>query len=143
MNTEKQITEKIIPEENSTIGTVCVHESVLSAIIKKAACSVKGVTRLAGGSFVDNLVEIAGPRKLFERSIAIEILNKAVRIEVRIVVEYGKFIPAVAAAVRKTILREINVMTGMNIENLDVIVMDVDIPEKTPSGNPKENSSAS
>lgn len=141
MKTEKdQKKKKTVPEstrkesfsvENSSaIGTVCVHESVLSAIVKRAACSVDGVLRLAGGNFVDNLVEIVGSRKMFERSIVIEMLNDAVRIEVRIIVEYGKFIPDVASAVRKAILEEISGMTGMPVDSLDILVTDVDTPEK-------------
>ena len=41
-------------------GIVKVHESVIASIIRKAACSVEGVVRLAGNTLVDNIAEFVG-----------------------------------------------------------------------------------
>ena len=43
-------------------GVVKVHESVVASIIRKAACSVPGVIRLAGNTLVDNIAEFVGSK---------------------------------------------------------------------------------
>lgn len=125
--TEHKNTDKT---ENSALTTtesvVKVHESVLASIVRKATCSVKGVVRLSGSSFVDNIAEIVGSKKMFDRSIAIEMGDSSVQVEVRIVVEYGTYIPAVAENVQAEVIAEVTKITGMAVTRINVIVMDLD-----------------
>lgn len=107
-------------------GVVRVHESVLASIVRKAACSVDGVQRLSGNSFVNNLAEIVGSKKMMDRSIAIEMGENEVQIEVRIVIEYGAFIPAVAMNVQAEVIAEVSKITGMTVSKINVLVMDLE-----------------
>ncbi len=119
--------EKEIPEEELNVSAVRVHENVLSVIVRKAALSVEGVLRLSDVGVIDSLAEIVGARKMFDRSILIEMGENSVkRIELRIVVENGYYIPAVAKALQLKVLGEITDMTGMTVDTLDVTVTDVD-----------------
>lgn len=127
MTTEPQnpeIEEDVIQEEESSM--IRVHENVLSAIVKRTTLGVDGVVRLADGSFIDNIAEMVG-RKNFDRAISVDMGESSVkRIELRIVVEIGKFIPDVAKKVQTEIVKEIAFMTGMKVECIDVTVTDVD-----------------
>lgn len=111
-------------------GLIRVHESVLSLLVKRSTATVDGVIRLAESSIVDSLAEMVGNRKSFDHSITIVMGEKSVAIEVRIVVEYGKFIPDVAKNVQKTVMEDIESMTGMTVERIDVLVCDVDDKDK-------------
>ena len=119
MSTENENTQEIA-------GSVKVHETVLVSIIRKAVASVPDVIRLSGSSFVDNIAEIVSARKTFDRSMLVEINGDVVAIEVRIVVKFGVSIPAVAALVRGVVTSDVVRMTGMKVEKVNVVVMDVD-----------------
>lgn len=107
-------------------GVVKVHESVLASIVRKATCSVEGVTRLSGSSFVDNIAEIVGSRKMLDRSIVVEMGETSVQVEVRIVAVYGAYLPSVAMQVQEAIIGEVTRITGMHVGRVNVLVMDLD-----------------
>jgi len=114
--------------ESAVEGVVKVHESVIAAIVRKAACTVPGVLRLSGNTIVDNIAEMVGSKNLFDRSITVEMGESSVDVDVRIVVEYGTRISAVAAAVQSAVSGEITKITGMTVHNVNVLVMDVEDP---------------
>lgn len=107
-------------------GDVRVHESVLASIARKSVLAVPGVIRLSGSSLIDNIAEIVGSRKTFDRAIVIGVSDEGITLEVRIIVKYGEKVPAVAAAVQKNIIDDITRLTGMNVVRADVVVMDLE-----------------
>ncbi|MBO4647866.1 MAG: Asp23/Gls24 family envelope stress response protein [Lentisphaeria bacterium] len=115
-------------------GVVKVHESVISAIIRKAALSVDGVCRLAGNSLVDNIAEIVGSRKVMDRSISVEMQGNSVAIELKIILAYGCCIPEVARNIQTTVIDEIVRISGMQVTRIDILVMDLEdaAPEEEP-----------
>lgn len=128
-----------IRDQKAVSGVVRVHESVISAIIRKAACSVPGVVRLAGNMLVDNIAEFVGSRKVLDRAISIEMGDNEVAIELQIVVAFGAYIPEVARNVQKTVISEIARITGMNVPSINVIVSDVEeMPEEETDTEEKE-----
>ena len=127
MTNEKPVKKNAVEQKNdSRPGVVKVHESVLASITRKAVMSVPDVLRLSGSSFIDNIAEMVGSRKTFDRAIVIEMGEDSVAVEVRIVVRYGAFIPQVASAVRNAVVAQIVGMTGMKISRVNVVVMDLD-----------------
>ena len=88
--------------------------------------SVSGVLRLSGSSLIDNIAEIVGSRKTFDKAIVIGVSDEGITLEVRIVVKYGEKVPEVASVVQKTIIDDITRLTGMKIVRVDVVVMDLD-----------------
>ena len=110
-------------------GVVRVHESVVASIVKKAALSVPEVMRLAGSSLVNNLADIVGSRKIFDRAISIEMGDNLVKIEVRIVLKYGCNIPEIANAVQQVIAEDITKITGMSVECVNIVIADLEVEE--------------
>ena len=115
-----------IAEDSIISGDVRVHESVLASIARKAVLSVPGVIRLSGSSFVDNIAEIVGSRKTFDKAIVIGVTEDGISLEVRIIVKFGEVVPAIAAAVQKSVIDDITRLTGMAIVRVDVVVMDLE-----------------
>ena len=114
--------------QNTEYGQIKIHEGAVATIVRKAACSVDGVTRITGSSFVDNLAEIVGSKKIQDRSIQI-IMNKAsVAVELSINIRYGVQLPAVAAAVQNAVATEIKRITGLNASRVNVIVREMEDP---------------
>ncbi len=116
--------------DGSEMGLIKIHENVIAAIVRKAACSVNGVIRLAGSPLVDNIAEIIGNRRIGDRAIAINIDGESVEVEVKLNIAYGSHLPTVAANVQSSIMREVEKMTGMTVSNVNVIVQELDTEER-------------
>jgi uncharacterized alkaline shock family protein YloU len=117
---------KSMTEKGTELGLIKIHENVISSVVRKATLSVEGVTRLAGSSFVDNIAEIMGSRKISDRAIAIVINEDSVEIDVKINVLYGMTIPAVASAVQKSIIENVEGTTGMTVKQVNVVIQEVE-----------------
>ena len=129
---EKKTSRNMLPAENVMsgdavcAGTVKVHESVIASIVRKATCAVPGVVRLAGSSLVDNLAEIVGSKKMYDRSIAIEMGDNSVQVEVKVILAYGTHIPEVGREIQLAVIREISAITGMQVAKINVIIIDLE-----------------
>ncbi len=119
-----------LKSDGSEMGLIKIHENVIASIVRKAACSVNGVIRIAGSPLVDNIAEIIGNRRIGDRSISININGDTVAIEVKVNIAYGTHLPTVAANVQSSIMREVEKMTGMTVTNVNVIVQELDTEEK-------------
>ena len=119
-----------LKSDGSDMGLVKIHENVIAAIARKAACSVNGVIRIAGSPLVDNIAEIIGNRRIGDRSITIDISGDTVAIEIKLNISYGSHLPTVAANVQAAIMREVEKMTGMTVTNVNVIVQELDTEER-------------
>ena len=115
-----------VAEHGNQYGQIKIHEGAIATIVRKAACSVPGVTRITGNSFVDNIAEIVGSKKIQDRSIQIAMNNSSVAVELSINIQYGVQRPAVAAAVQDAVSREIKAITGLNVTKVNVIVREME-----------------
>ena len=113
-------------------GNVRIHENVIASIVRKVACSVEGVSKISGSSFVDNIAEMVGSKKMHDRSITVEMGTSSVAIEIGVIIKYGVPIPPVAEAIKNSVASEIFKLTGMKVGKINIIVMDLE--EETPEG---------
>ena len=119
-------------KSENVMGVVKVHESVIASIIRKAACSVDGVIRLAGNTLVDNIAEFVGSKKVMDRAISIEMGDNAVKIAIRVILAYGCKVPEVASNIQSAVIEEISRITGMQVPRIDIVVMDLEDPDEEP-----------
>ena len=115
-----------VAEHSTQYGQIKIHEGAIATIVRKAACAVPGVTRITGNSFVDNIAEIVGSKRIQDRSIQIAMNNASVAVELSINIQYGVQLPAVAAAVQDAVSREIKAITGLNVSKVNVIVREME-----------------
>ena len=113
--------------DDTELGDIKIHESVLASLARRAAISVDGVSRLAGSSLVDNLAEIVGSRRMQSRAITIAVneLNQ-ITIEIKLNLKVGYTIPEVAENVQKSVIAEVEKVTGMTVTTVHVLVHDID-----------------
>ena len=122
----KHASASSVAERGTQYGQIKIHEGAIATIVRKAACAVPGVTRITGNSFVDNIAEIVGSKKIQDRSIQIAMNNASVAVELSINIQYGVQLPAVAAAVQDAVSKEINAITGLNVTKVNVIVREME-----------------
>ena len=108
-------------------GTVRIHENVIATIVRKMACSVKGVSKISGSSFVDNIAEMVGSKKIHDRSIVVEMGESSVSVEVSINLYYGV---SLASAVQEAISGEIARLTGLKVGRVNIVVREIEDPEE-------------
>ena len=123
-------------EKGNDLGLIKIHGNVISSIVRRAALSIDGISRLSGSSFVDNIAEIVGSRKIHDRAIAIEIDEDKVAIEIKINLIFGYNVPEIAAQVQSVIIEEVEKVTGMTVISVNVIIQEIEeapVPEETES----------
>jgi len=114
-------------ENRDNVGLIKIHENVIAFIVRKATCGVDGVLRLAGSPLIDNIAEIVGSRKIFDRSIVVDMQEGGViSVEIRINLAFGVHVPTVAANVQTAVAEEVRRLTGMQIAGVNVVVQEMD-----------------
>ena len=117
--------------EGSEMGDVKIHENVIASLVRRAALSVEGVSRLAGNTLVDNIAEIVGSRRMQARSISIDMAeNNRVSVELKINLKFGFNVPTVAEQVQKAVIEGIEKVTGMTVVKVNVVIQEIDDEEK-------------
>lgn len=115
--------------EGSELGDIKIHENVIATLVRKAALSIEGVSRLAGNSLVDNIAEIVGSRRMQARAIALEMdESHRVAIEVKINILVGYNVPELAQAVQQAVIEMVEQTTGMSVTKVNVLVQDIEDP---------------
>ena len=111
-------------------GSVRVYESVISSIVRKTVLGMEGVVRFAGNSLVDNIAEFVGSKTMKDRAISVDMGDQSVSVSVQLILKYGVYIPEVASKVQLAVKEQIQDLTGMVVENVDVVVMDIEQVER-------------
>ncbi|MDD3116812.1 MAG: Asp23/Gls24 family envelope stress response protein [Victivallaceae bacterium] len=124
---KKEIAQTQVTQSND-LGAIQISDSVISSLVKKAALSVDGVSRLAS-NFVDNIAEIVGS-KTSSRSINIITEDDKVEVVIKINIKFGFKIPQVAAQVQSVIIEDVESVTGMNVSKVNVIVQEIEDPQE-------------
>ena len=115
--------------EGSEMGEVKIHENVIASLVRRAALSIEGVSRLAGSTLVDIIAEIVGSRRMQARAITVDMAeNNRVSVEIKLNIKAGYNVPQVATAVQKAVIEEIEKTTGMTVLKVNVVVQEIDDP---------------
>ena len=113
--------------DDTEMGDIKIHESVIASLARKAALTVNGVSRLAGSSLVDNLAEMVGSRRMQSRAVTITLGEKNdVAIELKVVLKFGFCIPEVASQVQKEVISIVEKTSGMNVTSVNVLIQEIE-----------------
>ena len=125
-----EYSEAVVPQESSK-GMIRISREAIACIIRRAACSVEGVTRLTGNSLVDNIAEFVGSRKVLDRAMQIQITPEEITIDLSINIRYGVSLPETAAAVQRAVSGQLTEMTGLKVAQVNVVIREMeDISEE-------------
>ena len=119
--------EAVLSVESNSPGEIRIAAPALSMIIRKAVCSVEGVSRLAGSSLVDNIAEFVGSNKVMHRAIRITICESSIEAVIAINIRYGFALPEIAAEVQKIVVSQVRELTGLTASRVDVIIREMEL----------------
>ncbi|MDN5304917.1 MAG: hypothetical protein PWP46_1803 [Fusobacteriaceae bacterium] len=108
------------------VGNIKIADEVVAIIASKAATNIDGVHKMSG-NVADEVNKFLG-KKNSAKGIKVEVGEKECTVDAYIVVDYGKPIPEVANAVQQNIIKEITMMTGLNVVEVNVYIQDLHFP---------------
>lgn len=106
---------------------VSITEHVIASIAGMAASSVEGISGLHG-NVADNLKVFLGDER-GRRGVIAHVQDDDVSVTLYISVEYGYPIQDVARTLQAHVKREIEEMTGLRVQGINVYVSDLTLPE--------------
>jgi uncharacterized alkaline shock family protein YloU len=116
--------ETLVPDyERTEMGTIQIAPEVIEIIAGLATVEVEGVAGMSGG-ISSGIAELLG-RKNLSKGVKVEVGQREAAVDVNIVVEYGRRIPEVASEIQRSVKRSIEVMTGLNVVEVNVHIHDV------------------
>jgi len=114
---------------DSDVGVVKISEDVVSVIAGIAAGEVAGVTGMSGG-LVGDMVEILGKRSL-SKGVKVEVGEREAAIDLFVVLDYGVRIPEVAQKIQENVKRSVEIMTGLEVVEVNIHVQGVSFEPPT------------
>lgn len=114
--------------QTDELGNIMISEDVLAVITAAAATEVEGVAGLYGAG--KELTELLGIKNQ-TRGVHIQLTEQSVRVELSISVKYGFTVVEVAKAVQDAVYTNIESMTGLKAECVNVNVGGVAFERKT------------
>ncbi|MBQ8588555.1 MAG: Asp23/Gls24 family envelope stress response protein [Clostridia bacterium] len=107
-------------------GNIKISDEVIETIASVAVSEIEGVSSIGAG-LVDGIARRL-TKKPTTSGIKASVGEESTSIDINIVVKYGVRIPEVAWNVQDAVKREIELMTGLNVEKVNVRIVGIDIP---------------
>jgi uncharacterized alkaline shock family protein YloU len=125
------------------MGTTTVSNSVVSQIAGIAAQEVEmvqmgGGTTAAVGGFLQSVTGGGN----FSRGVSVEVGEEETAVDLTMAVEYGQSIPRITDAVRRNVIGRVESLTGLRVNEVNIAVTDVQIPEERPMLQEQEQTEA-
>jgi len=109
--------------EKTDMGTIQIAPEVIEVIAGLATIEVEGIAGMSGG-LAGGIAELLG-KKNVSKGVKVEVGQKEAAVDVSVIIQYGFKIPEVASNVQENIKRSIEIMTGLNVVEVNVHVHDV------------------
>lgn len=123
--------------ENEEMNEIIIYDDVLQTIAAHSVKELKGVA--LASSFTEGIMEKI-VKKSSNKAVRVDIQEKNVTLEVHISVEYGIKIPDICASLQSVIKKDIEEVTDLTVEKVNIFVDNITIEEKDNTNTEKNNS---
>lgn len=122
-------------------GRTSIADSVVAKIAGVATRDVSGVHALGGGTAraVGAIRErIPGSRTNHGQGVSVEVGERQAAVDLELVAEYGVALADLAAAIRRNVIASVERMTGLDVTEVNIAVVDVHLEsENGDDGSPE------
>ena len=125
---------KIEEEISSEAEGIKISNDVIAVIAGVAVSEVPGVYGMSGG-LAGGITEVLKGKKNLAKGIKVDATEKAAKIDVNIIVEYGSRIPDVAFEIQNRVKKAVENMTGLKVSEVNVHVQGVNTEAITATDN--------
>jgi uncharacterized alkaline shock family protein YloU len=116
-------------------GKTTIADGVIAKIVSLAAREVDGVHGLVGsgpGTTLSGLASRVTGTDQRAQGVLVEVGEREVAVDLRMVVLYGVNIPQLAEEVRRNISNRVSAISGLIVKEVNINVADLFFPEETP-----------
>src|SRR5690554_507344 len=129
-------------ERRTELGDLKIANEVVGIIAGLAATEISGVAGMSGG-IAGGIAEMLGQRNL-TKGVKVEVGELECAVDLYVIIEYGFNIPEVAHQIQDNVKRTIEVMTGLDVVEVNLHVLGVHFPQEKkveePQPEPTEQS---
>ncbi|MFI2754558.1 Asp23/Gls24 family envelope stress response protein [Cellulomonas sp. P22] len=137
-STSTSSTSKSHSALDSAQGMTTIADTVVSTIAGLATKEIQGVHGLGSGASrtVGALRDrIPGTHPNYSQGVGVEVGEKQAAVDVSVIVEYGVAIADVASAIRQNVISSVERMTGLEVSEVNITVVDIHLPDEDDSGD--------
>ncbi len=116
-------------ENKENMGNVKISDEVIAIISGIATSEIEGVYSMGGSAITSGIAEILGTKKNASKGIKAEVKEGKVIVDIHVIVKYGIKIPEVAWKIQERVKEELENMTGLEVERVNVHIDGVNIPK--------------
>jgi uncharacterized alkaline shock family protein YloU len=116
-------------------GRTTIADHVVAKIIGIAAREVEGVYEIVAsgpGATLSGIAQRITGTETRDRGVIVEVGEREVACDMRLVVIYGASIPQVADAIRRNVIARVGEMTGLAVKEINIDVIDLYFPDDEP-----------
>ncbi|MCM1088640.1 MAG: Asp23/Gls24 family envelope stress response protein [Muribaculaceae bacterium] len=114
-----------VVEENESLGSVKIADDVVAMIAALAATEVEGVAAMSG-NVTNELLSRVGVRNVV-KGARVEVLQKKVKLDLAIMMEYGFNIPATCQRVQTKVKNAVENMTGLEVTDVNIRIAGINV----------------
>ncbi len=114
-------------ERRNELGELKIANEVVGIIAGLAATEIKGVAGMSGG-IAGGIAELLG-RKNLSKGVKVEVGEHETAVDLFVVVDYGFNIPEVSKEMQENVKRAIEVMTGLDVVEVNIHILGVHFPQ--------------
>ncbi|MBO5483844.1 MAG: Asp23/Gls24 family envelope stress response protein [Lachnospiraceae bacterium] len=111
---------------DNDMGSIVIDREVLAKYAGSAATECFGVVGMASVNVKDGVAKLL-KRENISRGVNVSVVENRIRIQLHVIVAYGVSIRAVAQNILENVRCRVETYTGMEVDNINVIVEGVRI----------------
>ncbi|MDR7241757.1 Asp23/Gls24 family envelope stress response protein [Priestia megaterium] len=111
-------------QENTHQNTLTFEDQVIKKIAGIAANEIKGILSMSGG-FMSGLTDRFRSTEDITKGINAEVGEKQVALDLKVIVEYRKNVPAIFSETVNNVKKSVHDMTGLEVVEVNMHVEDV------------------
>ncbi|WDC86029.1 Asp23/Gls24 family envelope stress response protein [Priestia megaterium] len=111
-------------QENTNQNTLTFEDQVIKKIAGMATNEIKGILSMSGG-FMSGLTDRFRSTEDITKGINAEVGEKQVALDLKVIVEYGKNVPAIFSETVNNVKKSVHDMTGLEVVEVNMHVEDV------------------
>ncbi|MBQ6806472.1 MAG: Asp23/Gls24 family envelope stress response protein [Lachnospiraceae bacterium] len=115
-------------QEDEKIGSVKIADDVVAMIAALAAMEVEGVADMSGNMTNEFLSRVGV--KNAAKGARVEVLQKKVKVDLAITMEYGYNIPATCQRVQEKVKNTIENMTGLDVTDVNIRIAGINVAKE-------------
>ncbi len=108
-------------QQRGELGDLKIANEVVGIIAGLAATEISGVAGMSGG-IAGGIAEMLGHRNL-AKGVKVDLGEHQCIVDLSVIIQYGESIPKVAQQIQENVKRTIEVMTGLDVMEVNIHVL--------------------